>query len=326
MKTRYSVLMVFFLCGLSVMAAGAGEQATDAYELGEVVVTGEKATVENVTIADTLTAEDIRATNSRTVAEALSFAPGVVMTRGRKNEPEISVHGFSQEKTLFLIDGIPYYETYNGKLNLDQIPSEIISKIEITKNAPSVLYGPNAQIAVVNVITKKGTPEPSFTFQGDMSSNDTYGVSFSHGNQIGKVNYWVNYVHRESDAWRMSHDFDPEIAYRKGKKMPDRDGIHEDGDYRENSDYYTDKFWARIGLTPSETSEYYLSFHTIQSDFGHPPATDEYRIFTRDGDEPGFSTFARFDQYDDWGIDLSGRHDFSDSLTLRGKLGRIRQL
>jgi outer membrane receptor protein involved in Fe transport len=320
MKPKSYLFSILLVCSMLLSSAAAQTADQAVYKLGEVVVTGEMAGIDSVAISDTITAQEIEATNSRTVAEALKFAPGVIMTRGRKNEPEVSVHGFGQEKTLVLIDGIPYYETYYGKLNLDQIPAEIISKIEITKNAPSVLYGPNAQIAVINVVTRKGTPEPSFTIAGDVGEDDTYSASLSHGNQVGNINYWLTYVHRESDGWRLSDDFEPEVATRARRWMPDYDGIIEDGGLRENSDYETDKLWARIGLTPSERSEYFLSLHTIQSEFGHPPATNEYRIFTRRNDSPGFSTFARFGAYDDWGIDLSGRQVLSKALTLRGKL------
>ena len=320
MKSKRIFVILLLSCCLAGNGFAQNSPDRDTYELGKVVVTGERTSIESIAISETLTAVDIQATNSRTLAEALQFAPGVTMTRGRKNEPEISVHGFGQEKALLLIDGIPYYETYYGKLNLDQIPTEIISRIEITKNAPSVLYGPNAQIAVINVITKKGTPEPSFSIRADIGENDTYGASLAHGNQVGNINYWFNYVHRESDGWRMSDDFDPETATRARRWMPDYEGIHEDGGFRENSDYETDKFWARVGVTPSPRSEYFLSFHAIASEFGHPPATNEYRIFTRENDNPGFSTFSRFDTYDDWGLDVSGRHKFSDALTLRGKL------
>ncbi len=309
-------------CLVMAASASAAESTVDqkAYTLGEIIVSSEKTNVADIAINHTITADDIKTYNSKTVAEALKFAPGITMTRGRKNEAEVSVHGFSQEKTLFLIDGIPYYETYYGKLNLDQIPVDIISRIEITKNAPSVLYGANAQVAVINIITQQGTEKPTFHVQGEMGEDDTYNVSLSHGNQVGKLNYWLSYNRQESDGWKLSHDFDPETAVRAKKFMPDLDGIHEDGGRRENSDYEEDKFWARVGLAPTEQFEYFLSFHTLQSEKGHPLATNEYRIFTRKGDSPGFSTFARFENYNDWGLDLSGRHTISDNLTLRGKL------
>jgi iron complex outermembrane receptor protein len=319
-------LMHYFLSGMlclglvagSSFSAEAAEQ--EAFTLGEIVVTGEKSDISAIGISETITFEQIEATNSKTVADALEFAPGITMTRGMKNEPEVSVHGFGQEKSLFLIDGIPYYETYYGKLSLDQIPAGIISRIEITKNAPSVLYGANAQVAVINVITKQGSKEPSFNLQGEIGENDTWKTELSHGNQIGAVNYWLSYSHEESDGWQLSDDFDPEIATRMKKFMPDKDGIHEDGGLRKNSDYEKDRLWARAGIMPSLGSEYFVSFHIMDSEFGHPPATNEYKIFPTSGDDAGFSTFSRFEEYRDWGIDLSGEQAVSDQLTFRGKL------
>jgi outer membrane cobalamin receptor len=295
----------------------------DTFTLGDIVVKSEKTDVTDIGISQIITHDEIEATNSITLADALKFAPGITMTRGRKNEPEISIHGFGQEKALFLIDGIPYYETYYGKLNLDQIPAGIISKIEITKNAPSVLYGANAQIAVINVITKKGTQEPSFSFKGEMGENGTYSGSISHGNQVGAVNYWLTYLHEESDGWRMSDDFDPQEAKRAKGKMPNIDGIHENGGFRSNSDYDKDRFWGRVGINPTADSEYYASFHIMDSEFGNPHATNEYIYWPakkKNKGKPGFSTFSRSEKYRDWGIDLSGKQAISNTLTLRGKL------
>ncbi len=320
MLGRYLLAGIFCLGIFAGNLFAAEMQPQDTFTLGEIVVTGEKADISDIGISDTITAEQIEATNSKTVADVLQFAPGITMTRGMKNEPEISVHGFSQEKSLFLIDGIPYYETYYGKLNLDQIPVGIISRIEITKNAPSVLYGANAQVAVINVITKQGTEKPSFSLKGEMGENNTYKAELSHGNQIGAVNYWLSYSHEESDGWRLSDDFEPETAYRLKRFMPDVDGIHEDGGFRENSDFEKDRFWARAGIIPSPDSEYFVSFHIMDSEFGHPPATDVYKIFETSGDDAGFSTFSRFEEYTDWGVDLSGKQFVSDRLSFRGKL------
>ena len=197
---------------------------------------------------------------------------------------------------------------------------EIISKIEITKNAPSVMYGANAQVAAINVVTRQGTEKPVFSIRGEIGENSTFSTSISHGNRIGAVNYWLSYLHEESGGWRLSDDFEPETATRYKRWMPDRDGIHEDGGFRENSDYDNDRFWIRAGVTPSSGSEYFVSFHMMDSDMGHPPATDKYKIFPTRGDDAGFSSFSRFDEYRDWGVDLSGKQFVSENLTFRGKL------
>ena len=197
---------------------------------------------------------------------------------------------------------------------------DIVSRIEITKNAPSVLYGANAQVAVINVITRKGTDKPTLNVKAEVGDYSTYKGVVSHGNQMGAVNYWISYLHEESDGWRMSDDYTPVTAHRLKKWMTNIDGVHEDGGLRENSDYENDRLWARAGITPTPGSEYFVSTYFMDSEMGHPLSTDEYKIFDRSGDDAGFSTLSRFEDYDDWGIDLSGKQLISDTFTLRGKL------
>ena len=315
----------FLLCILAVAVIFlSGPQSgysydESAYDLGEMIVTGERTGVEDIAINTEITSVEIAATGSKTLAEALQYAPGVVVTYGAKNEPEISVHGFKSEKSLILIDGIPYYETYYGKLNLDQIPSEIISKIEITKNAPSVLYGSNAQVAVINVVTKKGTPEPTWSLTSEVGANRTTRTAVSHGNEIGRVNYWLSYSKKLTDGWRLSDDFEPEEAQPQRKFMGSPT-VAEDGRYRENADLSQNSFWGRVGLTPAENSEYFLSVYLVESERGIPFDTSQYRVFESRGDDAGFSNIARFRNYDDWGVDLSGKQRLSSAFNLRGKL------
>ena len=139
-----------------------GSEGYEVFDLGEIYVTAEKMPAsKEVTVTTEITAEEIKATNSRTVAEALRYVPGVIVSTGRKNEPGIQIRGLNQSRALILIDGVPYYETNYGKLDLNQIPVDNVAKIEITKGASSVLYGPNALAGVVNIITKKPTDKPT---------------------------------------------------------------------------------------------------------------------------------------------------------------------
>lgn len=59
----------------------------EVYHLGEVVVASEKPGVREVAIVNEISADDIKATNSKTLAEALLRAPGVRVTAGQKTKP-----------------------------------------------------------------------------------------------------------------------------------------------------------------------------------------------------------------------------------------------
>jgi iron complex outermembrane receptor protein len=320
-SSSFILLFVLTLFSVAWSEEDTGVKGSEEYEvfnLGEIYVTAEKLPAsKEVTVTATISAEDIKATNSRTVAEALTYIPGVIVSGGRKNQPNIQIRGLDQSRALILIDGVPYYETNYGKLDLNQIPVDNIAKIEVTKGDSSVLYGPNALAGVVNIITKKPSDKPTAEAFLEVGENATSKLSLSHGMKVGIFNYWLNYAHQESNGWRMSDDFEPKTGTITRKPGPTTGVVLEDGGFRNNSDFKTDSFWAKIGLEPDSDSEYYLNFHYIAKEKGVPPSTITENIFP---DRPAFSGFSRITRYDDWGIDLSGQQKIIDQLTLKGKL------
>jgi iron complex outermembrane receptor protein len=316
-------ILIFFISLGAVRAedpAGKteGSEEYQFFDLGEIFVTAEKLPAStDVTVTTEITAEGIKATNSRTAAEALSYVPGVSVSTGRKNEPDVQIRGLDQSLALILIDGVPYYETNFGKLDLNQIPVDNIAKIEVIKGDASVLYGPNAMAGVINIITKKPTEKPSAQAIVEIGENASYKASVSNGMKVGIFNYWLNYVHQESNGWKMSDDFEPRLTTIVRKPGTTTQALVEDGGLRNNSDFNTNSVWAKFGMEPNPNSEYYLNFHYISKEKGVPPSTDSETVFTQ---RPAFSTFARIPKYDDWGIDLSGQQKVLDQLSLKAKL------
>jgi iron complex outermembrane receptor protein len=287
------------------------------YRLGEVVVSGDHPAVANISIASDVSAQDIQQTHSLTVPEALSYAPGVTVTSGRKNEPDVRIHGFEQFESLILIDGVPYYETNYGKLNLNQLPTEMIARIDVIKGAPSVLYGPNAMAGVINIITKQASDRPTFSALAEVGEYGAYRLTAAHGNTLGKFKYWLNANRLERSGWGLSDDYTPQattIINRPGKTTS---AVVQGGGERVNADTRQSSVWAKVGLDLAPESQYFLSAYYMDSSWGFPVNTVEERVFTS---RPAFSTFARMDKYEDWGLDLSGEQRLSSSFKLRGKL------
>jgi len=295
------------------------QQGYNVYNLGEIVVSEEESAVEDVAITNEISAEEIEATNSRTVAEALQYVPGVHVTIGRKAEPNISIQGFNQDKAVILIDGVPYYETKYGKLDLNQIPTDIVAKIVVTKGAASVLYGANAEAGVINIITKAPSEKPFASVNVEFGEKNYNRESISHGRKIGIFNYWLNYSHKETDGWKMANGYDPVEGWYGHPKNPSKRTymVMEDGGFRDNSDSKSDAFWLKFGVEPKKGSQYYVNFHNIQSEQGFPPSIYENKHFTS---APAFSQLARSQNYDDWGVDVSGRQKITTQLDLKAKL------
>lgn len=311
-KSTFAVLLI----GIILFCASPLWADSQVYTLGEIVVSEENPAVEDITQVTVITAEDVKATNSHTVADALRYAPGLSVTMGRKAENNVSIHGFEQDKILVLIDGIPYYETYYGKLDLSQIPADIISKIVVTKGAASVLYGANAEAGVINIVTKKAGEKLSASVNMEFGEKNAHRGSAFLSEKRGIFNYSLNIVREESDGWRVSGDFDPVVG-TYGKKAGTVSEVLEDGGFRNNSDSKSTNFWARFGVEPNPDSEYYISLRVADGEKGFP--LNIYENPTHFTSRPAFSYLAR-SEYQDTGVDLSGRQTINDQLTLKAKV------
>ncbi|MBU1156508.1 MAG: TonB-dependent receptor plug domain-containing protein, partial [Proteobacteria bacterium] len=319
-------LVKFTLAALALLAMACPALAQEAkkadkdyqvYELGEIVVSGQNDSVNKVTDTYSITAEDIADSHALTVPEALSYAPGITVTTGRKNEPEIRIRGFNQEEALILIDGVPYYETNYGKLNLNQLPTEMIARIDIIKGAASVLYGSNAMAGVINIITKKQGIKPSLSATAEVGEDGAYRLSASHGNSLGKFKYWFNVNRREADGWYMSDDYSPKVGSTVRKPGGTTKEVIQGEGERLNSGYAQTSVWFKAGVDVAKDSAYYLSAYLLDSEWGMPPSTITNNVFPS---RPAFSQYGTMSKYQDWGLDLSGEQAITSSFKMRGKL------
>lgn len=319
MKTKglfaVAVCCLGLICGPGLSTAG--ETPDDLFTLGEIVVVG-KSGVQNIAINNTVTAGDIQEIGAVNAAEALQHVPGVNVVRTSKGEMNINIHGFQQKDILVLIDGVPYYETKNGPLDLQQIPAGIIGRIEVTKGASSVLYGPNALGGVVNIVTKKGVKGTSgvVSVEGGRGRYGRGTATLNYGAEngfsvLGSIDY------RTRDDLYFSDDHDPRessIRFRGPSDGRPNPRVIDAGDKKDNSDLESLNLWTRMGYEPSENLELYTSVYYFEMERGRPFSDVHNRVFNFSG---GFSTFGRFYEYKDTGIDFGGRYSINKQWNLR---------
>lgn len=289
----------------------------EAYALARVTVTAEAEAVDETALTVAVTAEQIAARNAKNVAEALAAVPGLRVSTGRKNEPTVYVHGFDQSRVQVLIDGVPYYEATYGKLDLAQIPTDNIARIEITKGSASVLTGANALGGTINIISKTAGSRPFTELLVEGGDYSTGRFVATHGAKNGALSYWLNVSGQTSDGTSVSGSYEPKMGVIQ-QKNPTKNtpAILEDGGRRENSDARQLNTWAKLGWEPSAATAVFLNVHYFDRDKGAPPATDAVQVFLK---RPAFSQFARIPTYRDLGLDLDAKHQLAPNLTLKAK-------
>ncbi|PIE68228.1 MAG: TonB-dependent receptor, partial [Deltaproteobacteria bacterium] len=245
------------------------------------------------------------------------LVPGVNVVQTTKGSLSVVVQGFAQKDVLVLIDGVPYYETQNGPLDLQQIPASIIGKIEVVKGASSVLYGPNAMGGVVNIVTKKGVAGTAGTISGELGGGG-YGrgtVTINHGSEhgfsiLGTIDY------RTRDSLSFSDDYEPHPSSIRGMGKK-KTYIVDDGGKKENSDLESLNLWTRLGYAATDNAEVYASLYHFNIERGRLFSDNHNKRFFESKKGAAFSTFGRYDMYEDNGIDLNARYHALDWLTLR---------
>jgi outer membrane receptor protein involved in Fe transport len=311
------VVSVFSLSFFLMTGTTFAQEKTDTiFTLGEIVVE-DTSGVQDIAISNTITAEEIKSMGAVSAAEALEYVPGVNVVRTPKGELNINIQGFQQKDVLVLIDGVPYYETKNGPLDLQQIPASIIGKIEVTKGASSVLYGPNALGGVVNIITRKGVKGTTGSVSAEAGLGESYrGVAtLNHGAEngfsiLGTVDY------RDRDTLYFSDDYTPrETTIRPYIGATDPNPrVVDDGDKKDNSDLESLNLWTRLGFAPTEKLEMYASLYRFDMERGRPFSDSHNKVRNVPG---GFSSFGRYDEYVDTGIDFGGRVSMNNWWDLR---------
>lgn len=177
--SRYPlVLCLYFLMTLLLFPASAMAKTLTAEDLMnmpleslvkvEVLVTGASKYAEKISespsIVQIITSEDIRNYGYRTLGDALNGIHGIYTSSDRMYNT-VGVRGFlfsgySNSRILIMIDGRRMNENvYDSVWTGEEfmLDMDLVDHIEYIPGPGSTMYGANAMMGIVNVITRKGS-------------------------------------------------------------------------------------------------------------------------------------------------------------------------
>ena len=131
----------------------------DQLGLEEVVVTATRNRVEKrnaPVVVSTIKPRLLQATQSLSMADGLNYAPGIRVETNCQNcgFTQVRLNGLSGGYTQILLNSRPVFTSLIGVYGLEQIPTNIIERIEVVRSGGSALFGSNAIAGTVNIITK----------------------------------------------------------------------------------------------------------------------------------------------------------------------------
>lgn len=135
-----------------------------------------------------VTAEDIRTYGYRTLADVLRSMRGLYVTNDR-SWSYLGVRGFSRtgdynSRVLMLVDGVRVNDNVFGQAYIGSefiLDIDLVEQVEFLPGPAASIYGDNAFLGVINVVTKKAGGMLGTTVSGEAASYQTYKGSLRYG-------------------------------------------------------------------------------------------------------------------------------------------------
>jgi outer membrane receptor for ferrienterochelin and colicins len=307
----------------------------DLFGLDEVVVSATRNRVnkkEAPIIVNTLGEKLINATQALTVSETLNYAPGVRVENNCQNcgFTQVRLNGLDGSYSQILVNSRAVFSALNSVYGLEQIPTQIIDRVEIVRSGGSALFGSNAIAGTVNIITKDpvlnswevgsylglvdgDTPDRVLNFNASLVSDDLKSGATFYG------------IHRNRDEWDANGDGFTEMVELKNTtfgtkfyvKPTDLSRLTVDAtvinEYRRGGD--------RLDIVPHFTDiTEELTHNTIMGgvsyDFENKKNTNSYSIYSS----------VQYTDRDSYYGGLGGGRTSQDSLTALSAYGTTKDL
>lgn len=197
------------------------------FSLDEVVVTSNR----NVTtrrmapsLVKVLDVSTLSKVNAACIAEGLNFQPGVRVEDNCQNcgFQQVRINGLDGHYSQILIDSRPIFSALSGVYGLEQIPANMIERVEVVRGGGSALFGSSAVGGTVNIITREplhnsaSASHTSTNFSGSNAWDNNTMLNASLVTDNGKAGVYIYGQHRQRDAYDHDGDGFTELPMLRG--------------------------------------------------------------------------------------------------------------
>ena len=138
------------------------ELEEEALAIDEVVVSATRSETmrrEAPSLVNVLDTKLFERTQSTDIAQGLKFQPGVRVETNCQNcgFSQVRINGLDGPYSQILIDSRPVFSALAGVYGLEQIPANMIERVEVVRGGGSALFGSSAIAGTINIITREPT-------------------------------------------------------------------------------------------------------------------------------------------------------------------------
>ena len=232
------------------------EVEEDILDIDQVIVSANRNKTnrsESPVILNAVTERIFNSNNAVNLSESLNFSPGLRIENNCSNcgYLQLRMNGMDGSYSQILINSKPLFTGLSSVYGLEQIPVNMIERVEVIRGGGSALFGGNAIAGTVNIITKDpiensyevgshlglmdmSTPDQSLTFNASLVSGshrsglsifgmyrdknyfDANNDGFSELTDLQNASFGLSAFFRPTDLDRISLDYHHQDEFRRG--------------------------------------------------------------------------------------------------------------
>ena len=224
-----------------------------SFTTDEVVVSANRNEVSRKAapvVVNVMSAKLFETVNSTDPAKSLNFQSGLRVENNCQNcgFPQVRINGLEGPYSQILINSRPIISALSGVYGLEQIPVNMIERVEVVRGGGSALFGANAVGGTINIITK----DPI---------NNSFQVASTMSNMNGKS--WEQYMGGNVSLVAKDNSYGIALYETYRNRNPydaDGDGFSELGKLNMNTfgmrAYYRPNYFSRINVEYHTTNEF----------------------------------------------------------------------
>ena len=166
-------------------------------------------------------------TNAVTVAQGLSFQPGVRVENNCQNcgFQQVRINGLDGQYTQILIDSRPIFSALAGVYGIEQLPANMVDRVEVMRGGGSALFGSSAIAGTINIITKEpvrnsaSVSHVTTAIGGSSALHNTTDINASIVSENNKLGLAIFGQNTAKDAWDANGDGFTELSAISGQTL-----------------------------------------------------------------------------------------------------------
>ena len=165
--------------------------------------------------------------NCTTVAQGLAFQPGVRVENNCQNcgFQQVRINGLDGQYTQVLIDSRPIFSALAGVYGIEQLPANMVDRVEVMRGGGSALFGSSAVAGTINIITKEpvrnsaAISNVTTLIGGSSAVHNTTDINASIVSEDNKLGLAVFGQNTAKDAWDANADGFTELSKISGQTV-----------------------------------------------------------------------------------------------------------